>query len=374
MGFVYTRHRKDIVVVGGGFGGAFVSKSLEDRFKITLIDSKDYFEFTPSVLRTIVEPNHVSSIQIRHRSYLNLEKSAIIRSRVEQINESHIITASGKEVAYDYLVLCSGTTYNMPFKEANVILANRGETLSACYTQLSSMQTVLVIGGGIVGVELAAEIAEKFKDLEVILAHSGDHLMSGRAPVHKKAYHYAEKQLHNLGVKILLNERVVSFAPVGEKTFVTENGTQILADMAFLSTGIIPNSQFLENGVLSSELDKRGFVIVNKYMQVDSFPNIFVAGDVASIEEEKLAQNAEKHARVVVANILNNEKGVDRTKWATYTSKPRMMLISLGKYDGIFVFKNITLTGFIPGVMKEFVEWKVMTAYKNRSSNNIFGF
>jgi NADH dehydrogenase FAD-containing subunit len=47
-----------VVIVGGGFAGAYVAKALEDCFRVTLVDNKDYFEFTPSVLRTIVEPNH----------------------------------------------------------------------------------------------------------------------------------------------------------------------------------------------------------------------------------------------------------------------------------------------------------------------------
>lgn len=47
-----------MVIVGGGFAGACVAQALEPDFRVTLIDNKDYFEFTPSVLRTIVEPNH----------------------------------------------------------------------------------------------------------------------------------------------------------------------------------------------------------------------------------------------------------------------------------------------------------------------------
>lgn len=53
-----SQREREVVIVGGGFAGAYVAKALEDCFRVTLVDNKDYFEFTPSVLRTIVEPNH----------------------------------------------------------------------------------------------------------------------------------------------------------------------------------------------------------------------------------------------------------------------------------------------------------------------------
>lgn len=77
-----------LVIIGGGFAGAFAAKKLEDFFDLTLIDTKDYFEFTPSVLRTIVEPNHISSIQIYHNQYLDLKKTSIITYVIHYFNFS----------------------------------------------------------------------------------------------------------------------------------------------------------------------------------------------------------------------------------------------------------------------------------------------
>ena len=114
----------------------------------------------------------------------------------------------------------------------------------------------------------------------------------------------------------------------------------------------------------ASDLDQDNFVIVNKYLQLKTQNNIFVAGDVASIKEEKLAQNAEMAADVVVKNLLilsKNENGYEE-----YKTKPRAKLISLGKIDGVFVMENLSFGGFIPAIMKEFVEWKVMAEYRYR--------
>ncbi len=99
-------------------------------------------------------------------------------------------------------------------------------------------------------------------------------------------------------------------------------------------------------------------------MQLLRHSNIFVAGDAASVPEEKLAQNAEKHAEVVVKNILRLERGGKRPL-CSYRSSARPVLISLGKLDGILIYAGWTLTGFIPAVMKEVVEWKVMVRTKS---------
>lgn len=111
-----------------------------------------------------------------------------------------------------------------------------------------------------------------------------------------------------------------------------------------------------------------------------------------AIDEEKLAQRAEKHASIVAKNIYlldRNDVGSGTKKaknalssptarlkqstdlessararaspeLASYSSYDVPILISLGKYTGMLVYKGWTLTGFLPAVMKEFVEWKVM--------------
>ena len=66
--------KKKVVIVGGGFAGSHVAKSLEKYFDVFLIDTKDYFEFTPGVLRAIVEPLHIRNIQVLHNHYLKWAK------------------------------------------------------------------------------------------------------------------------------------------------------------------------------------------------------------------------------------------------------------------------------------------------------------
>ena len=66
-------------------------------------------------------------------------------------------------------------------------------------------------------------------------------------------------------------------------------------------------------------------------------------------------------AEIAAKNIINTEKGKNLEK---YLSKPRIMVISLGKWDGILVYKNFVLTGLIPGILKTLIEWREMIKYR----------
>lgn len=121
----------------------------------------------------------------------------------------------------------------------------------------SDIYKILIIGGGLVGVEMAAEIICSFPGKEVVLVHSQSTLIS-RFP--KKAIRYVENFLKERGVTIICNERVIghknqvlflSFLSsylvliIVLKIFATDVGTEITAEVAFLCTGIQPNSGFL---------------------------------------------------------------------------------------------------------------------------------
>lgn len=344
---------KKVVVIGGGFTGAYCAKKLEKEFDVTLIDAKDYFEFTPGILRTIVEPEHAGKIEVLHKNYL--EKTRIIKGNVKHVGKNNIDLEDGSNIIFDYIIIATGSRYNSPIKESNIILADRGRMLKENYEKLCKAKNVLIIGGGIVGVELAAEISEKYKDKEIIIVHSKNRFME-RQP--EKASKHAGEFLKKNNVKIYLNETVKKF---GKKIFETDKGMKIEADMTFICTGIIPNYEMLEK-CFKDSLDQKNFAKVNKHLQLSGHGNIFAGGDIAGVNEEKTAQNAEKQARIIVRNIKNIEM---RKKLAEYKSLPRIMIISLGKHDGIISYKNFALTGMIPGMLKSFVEWKTMMRYRS---------
>lgn len=107
------RERKRVVIVGGGFAGALIAKKLERQCDTVLVDVKSYFEFTPSVLRVLTEPNHVSNIQIQHSRYLDLAVATVLHDRVTELAPDlrSLRLASGRTLAFDYCVLATGSSY-----------------------------------------------------------------------------------------------------------------------------------------------------------------------------------------------------------------------------------------------------------------------
>ncbi len=337
---------KKVVIIGGGFAGAYCTRQLQHDFEVTLIDTKDYFEFTPSVLRTLVEPEHGKKIEVKHSQYL--KKGQFVKGEVVSISTPEVKTKSAA-YPFDYLIICSGSRYNSPIKEENLLIASRGSELREYAHKLKEAQKVLIIGGGVVGTELAAEIICAFPEKKITIVQAVGELLERNVPKVRK---YAQKFLEKRGVKILFNEKMVISS---NKKYTTDKGTKLRADLVFLCTGITPNGKF----VPKSEIDHRKFVLVNEFLQVNK--NTFAAGDIAAIGEEKLAQNAERQAQIVVRNIAHLEKGEELEK---YESKPRIMVISLGEWNGIIVYKKFVWTGIVAGILKQLIEWKTMRCYR----------
>lgn len=342
---------KKLVIIGGGFAGSHVAKELEGKFEVTLIDTKNYFEFTPGILRTIIDPEHIKKIQVQHTDYL--KKAKIVLGEVTEVNGEEI-KIKDESYEYNYLVICSGSGYNSPIKEQNLIITTRANNLGNCFSKLEKAKKVLIIGGGLVGVELAAEICDKYRNKEIIMVHSRERLII-RNEI--RSSDYAKKYLKEKGVKIIYNEKLISST---KNEYLTNKGRKIKADIAFLCTGIRPNSGFMEKN-LSKYLDKKGFIKVNDYLQLKGKENIFIVGDVNNIEQEKTAQNAEEQAKITVKNIMLKENGESFVK---YKLKKSPLVISLGKYNGIFEWKNIVITGFVPAAMKYLIEKIVMRKLK----------
>ncbi|MBR9703595.1 FAD-dependent oxidoreductase, partial [Candidatus Woesearchaeota archaeon] len=235
----------------------------------------------------------------------------------------------------------------------NIVAAQRGRTLRNSHTEVEKALRILIIGGGTVGVELAGELVTKYPKKDIVIVHSRDSLMQRSCEPVKR---HAEKWLRKLGVEIHLNERVLE---THRKTFQTDKGKHIRADLAFLCTGIIPNTEFLKKS-FPDAVDKK-CLLVDEYLRLQGSHHIFVGGDITNIPEEKLAQNAEKHAELIVDNICREHMG--KTLCA-YKTKQRPMIISLGKWHGMFTYKNICVHGLIPAFLKSFVEWRTMKRYK----------
>lgn len=340
---------KRVVIIGGGFAGSTVAKKLIGKCSITFIDTKDFFEYTPGILRVLTQPEHYEELHIKHKEYLQNEK--IIIGLVKKIEDNTVILSNGKKIKYDYLVIASGSSYNSPIKEKNTFFANRLNHLLEANKKIVKSKTIAIVGGGIVGVELASELATHYKDKVISLIHSHSKLMERN---NVKSGEYARKFLEKNGVKLIFDEKIIK---TEKKELVGKSGVRYPYDSVFFTVGITTNTNFMVNEF--SKFVSRG-IIVNDFLQLIDNPNIFVAGDVSNIVEEKTAQNAEMHGETVAHNVISLIEG---RQLKQYKSKKRIMVISLGKYSGIIEYKKFAITGIIPAILKKIIEKKVMWSF-----------
>ncbi len=347
----HSKSMKKLVVVGGGFAGMYIARKMENEFEVTLIDTKDYFEFTPGILRALVKPGAEKNLQVKHSDYLNNAK--FILGAVNSIHNKFVIV-NGKKIKYDYLALCSGSAYTSPFKDKHVLIASHTRDLLKYHSSIEKSNSIAIVGGGLVGVELAAEIAHYYPHKRLTLIHSKESLIE-RNP--QKARRYALRYLLEKKAWVLLNQLATK---VTKNKVETDKKFSFPADVVFMCTGIRPNTIYFDKHFKRC-LDKRGFVIVDEKLRVKGTENIFAAGDITNVFEEKTGQNAEKHAMTVVNNIRALEHGKDMK---AYNSKKRPIVISLGPFRGIFVYKGLVITGILPGFLKWIIEKREMWRYK----------
>jgi NADH dehydrogenase FAD-containing subunit len=332
---------KRVVVVGGGVGGAHAAVYLQKDSDLTLADPKEYMEILWAELRSMVEPSFACRSVIYHKDYLT--KGRLVTSAATNITETEVHTADGARIPYDYCVIATGHKYNLPQSRSE-----RLQLFEADNEKIKAADSILVVGGGPTGVELAAEISVDYPSKKVTLAHKGPRLMDF---VGEKASRKALEWLKWKNVDVKLNQ-TVELDTARDGKYVTSNGETINADCHFLCTGKLSGSEWLKETMLKNKLDPKGRLTVDANLRVKGHKNIFAIGDITDVPELKQGYLAEAHAGVVAKNIKLLMSGGAESKLGVYKPAPNIALVSLGRKDGVAQLPFLTISGCIPGYIK----------------------
>lgn len=354
-------------------------RHLSKHFSVTLIDFKDYFEYTPGILRAFVKPNSLCSsltcpLPRNNNSLLLGEVTGVTPENVEVKQSDGTV----KNVTFDYLLVGSGSSYSGPIKPSpnEPTVADRSRTWDAEAARLRKAQTVLIIGGGPVGVELAAEIVATQPEKRIMIVDAQQKLC---AAFPSGAITHMTNWLQQHNVELVLGEFIDS---LDEQGCVLQSGRRLEADIVYRCMGFQPNSAFLSED-FKEQISLRGALKVTDTMQVAGCRTIFGMGDVSLHEktnELKLGHTAELNAHLAAENVhrLHTKQQLLCYPHGVVGSavSPKVYCISLGEHDGILIFNSIVLYGavggFLAAVMKWLLEWTKVAASGERPVGVLF--
>jgi NADPH-dependent 2,4-dienoyl-CoA reductase/sulfur reductase-like enzyme len=249
-----------------------------------------------------------------------------------------------------------------PIKVVSGHAADTVAAQEAVAQALARASSVIIVGGGPVGCETAAELRVKLPaTTTVTVLHSGPHLLSGarnRSRAAPKDYPAAMHErvaakLKEAGVAVVLNERVVGGLPaeggafgkdsvlLTPSTLTGASGATYTADVVILAAGGRPNSAPVAAG-LPAAVDAAGFVKVTPTLNVEGHPTLFALGDVAATGDAKTGVNAMGQAGHVVRALRAATSGKAVPLYPG--AKSHLMVITLGPRRGVG-----SLGGFMVG-------------------------
>lgn len=347
---------KKLVILGGGYGGKEILETLIDKelpkdVEITLIDKNPYHSLKTefyalaagtasdrSVRLDFPKHNQVQYI-FKEITHINLEKKQVELKGEEQV------------VPYDYLIIglgCEDHYHDVKGADQHthsLQTMRKARETSYAVTSAKAYGDILVIGAGLSGIEIAAEVRESRPDLNVKLLDRGSAVLKTFDP---KVQQYVEKWYGEHDVEVIHKVSV----DLVEPDSVYNNGVRIRSDVTIWTAGVRPH-RLVRN--LPFEKDSQDRIILNPYHQVPTHPEVYVVGDCASLSHSPSAQLAQ-HQGVQIANVLYSLFKGEEPK-VPGDIKLRGTLGSLGKHDGFGSIFDLPFIGLVPRLAKTGVLW-----------------
>ena len=378
-----------IVVVGGGYVGMYTALRLQRTLHrgeadITVIDPQPhmtYQPFLPEAAAGSIEPRHVV-VPLRKV----LKKCHHLTGRVTAIHhasrEVTVELAAGHvtTLGYDVLVVAPGSvarTLPIPglaecgiaFKTVGEAIYLRNHVLSRLDAAATTMDpalrrrllTFLVVGGGYAGIEALAELQDMARhatryyediapeDVRWVLVEAAGRIMPEVGP---KMGRYTVERLLDAGIEVNLDTRVKTMEG---GHVVLDDGQEFETDTIVWTAGVKPNPMLEQTDL---PRDGRGRLECTAELQVVGLPDVFSAGDCASVPDlskddpeartSPSAQHAVRQAKVLADNVVAHLRGRPLTQ---YKHKYAGSVASLGLYKGVAEIYGIKLRGVVAWFM-----------------------
>ncbi len=320
-----------VVVVGGGFGGIYAATYLArselaaNGARITLVDRKNYFTFTPLLAEVAAGALGREDVTYPYRILTRRFGVNFVHDSIAGLDaRKNKVFLNERELTFDYLVLATGAEpqyfgnrkleqASMPFVSVGDALAIRSRVMHSLEraalvndeTEREKLLTFLVAGGGPAGVEIASEIQHlvtgvlppymgEVPPIKVILADGSDRILRGFDET------LAREGLDHLGkrgIDVRLNTRIDDVEN-GVVTAVSPAGTdRIKTDTLIWTAGTAPGKFVSGLGLPTN----RGAIEVDHFLRVVGSDNIFAIGDVSNLEDPRSAAPFPRVAPIAIS-------------------------------------------------------------------------
>lgn len=382
-----------VVVVGAGFGGLRVAKVLANQaVEVTLVDQNNYHTFLPLLYQVATAALEPEQIVYPVRAIFRAPNINFRLAKVEGVDfeQRRLLTTTGT-VEYDYLVLAAGSATNFfgqtalerqafGLKDLHEAEALRSHILkmferASAETDPAKRQaylTFVIVGAGPTGVELAGSLAELIQqnlihdykridvaETRVILLEAADKALAAFAP---DLQQNTLDTLRGKGVDVRLNAAV---ANADEGMVHLRDGTLITSHTLVWAAGVRAVDLA---GALGQPTGRGGRVKVTETLQLAAWPNVFVIGDMAYLEQEgrplpQVAPVAIQQGELTAQNILRDLRG-ETLQPFRYADQGN--LATIGRSAAVAQLGRWKFTGFVAWVVWLVVHLIQLIGFRNR--------
>lgn len=396
------RHR--VLILGGGFGGLYAAQALKHApLDVTLVDRRNYHLFQPLLYQVATGSLSPGEIAAPIRGVLSEQKNTtVLLGEASDIdpNAKRVTLLDGGVVPYDSLIVATGSQTNYfghddwkhwapglkTIEDATmirhkVLLAFEAAERTLDPDQRRAWLTFVIVGGGATGVELAGALAEianhslthdfrsiRPQDARIILIDGGQRILAAFPPDLSKS---AEDQLVKLGARARTGLTVTCVDENGV-TLKSVNGSEHIASHTVLWAAGVSVSEFARQLAkkTGAETDRAGRFKVAPDLTLAPFPDIYVVGDLAYLEDAHkkqmpgVAQAAMQTGAYAAKDIVRKLKNEPPLKPFSYFNKGDLAVI--GRAAAVANVFGIHLKGLPAWTVWLFVHLMYIVEFQSR--------
>ena len=385
--------REKIVIIGGGFAGLQLAKSLNNkRKKVMVIDKVNHHMFQPLFYQVACGRIEPSNISFPFRKIF--QRSRNIQFRLTEVQsivpEQNKIITDEAEFTYDKLVIASGCKTNFfgnakmehltfGMKNTQEAIAIRNHVLLTFEKLIIERKrsddgnwNIVIVGSGPTGVELAGAFAEmkkdilprdyphmNFDDLKIILISSTEKPL---AVMSEEAQDKSDEYLQEFGVDFMRGEMVTDYD--GDRVYM-KSGKTIASNNVIWAAGVTGN---IIDG-LQPEVIIRNRFKTDRYNRILGHDNIFAIGDIAYMETPKYPAGHPQVANVAINQGKNMGKNFLRKSekdWTEYEYSDQGSLATIGKHRAVVDLPNFKFQGLLAWYFWMFLHLMLILSVRNK--------